>query len=229
MELSEPTIALVHPCTCMIAGPTGCGKTRFVARLLLSEKMICPKPNRIVWVYAEWQPIYEELKLKLNIEFSKNSVDSQLYDSFSPAEVNLLILDDQMTSTTNSQKKSMMQLFTQGSHHRNLTIFYIVQNLFDQGSMSRTISLNSQYMVLFKNPRDTAQVRYLAQQVYPTNIKFLVDSYADATKNSHTYLFLNLTQQCENWMRVSTLIFPEEETELYVPIDMFIPENIVYK
>jgi len=229
MELQQSPFQLKHPTTCLIAGPTGCGKTRFVARLLQSVGMITPTPGRIVWVYGEWQPTYDSLKATLSIEFRKNCLDAELYESFSPAENNVLILDDQMSSASISQRRSMLQLFTQGSHHRNLTIIYIVQNLFDQGSTSRTISLNSQYMVLFKNPRDSAQIRYLAAQVYPKNHIFLVDSYSDATRASHSYLVLNLTQDCEEWLRVSTLIFPGEDSEIYVPNDIQLPDELLYK
>ena len=172
MELQESSFQLKHPTTCLIAGPTGCGKTRFVARLLQSVGMITPTPGRIVWVYGEWQPTYDSLKATLSIEFRKNCLDAELYESFSPAENNVLILDDQMSNASISQRRSMLQLFTQGSHHRNLTIIYIVQNLFDQGSTSRTISLNSQYMVLFKNPRDSAQIRYLERRCIQRTTSF---------------------------------------------------------
>ena len=36
-------------------------------------------------------------------------------------------------------------------------MLYLVQNLFPKNKESRTISLNSQYMVVFKNPRDASQ------------------------------------------------------------------------
>ncbi len=84
-------------------------------------------------------------------------------------------------------------------------------------------------MVLFKNPRDSAQICYLAAQVYPKNHIFLVDSYSDATRASHSYLVLNLTQDCEEWLRVSTLIFPGEDSEIYVPNDIQLPDELLYK
>jgi hypothetical protein len=45
-------------------------------------------------------------------------------------------------------------LFTKKSHHRNISIMYIVQNLFHH----RTISLNAHYMVLFQNLTDVSQI-----------------------------------------------------------------------
>ena len=53
-----------HPFTCIVAGPTGCGKTTFVARLLRNAAaMIDPPPERITWYYGEWQAAYENLDI----------------------------------------------------------------------------------------------------------------------------------------------------------------------
>jgi hypothetical protein len=41
-------------------------------------------------------------------------------------------------------------------HHRNISVMYIVQNLFHRGKHHRTIGLNAHYMVVFKNPRDVS-------------------------------------------------------------------------
>ena len=228
-ENSSLILQLKHPTTCLVSGPTGCGKTIFVSRLLTSPGMISPKPSRIIWFYSEWQTIYSDISSKLNIEFVKNGNILQIYESLNSAVENLIILDDQMSSGDVAQKKQTVKLFTQGSHHRNLTVIYIVQNLFDQGSWSRTISLNSQYIVVFKNPRDSAQINYLAQQAYPRDSKFLVESYLDATQKPHSYLVINLTQECDQWMRVCTNIFPGEESQIYVENGCNLPENLVYK
>ena len=237
----DPLFQIHHPTTCLIAGPTGCGKTKFVSRLidslmLKTGAMIEPRPTRIIWVFSEWQSIYVELQgkkkeLGLGIEFVKftSANLNELYDTFSPSETNLIILDDLMSSSSTSQKKQILQLFTQGSHHRNLTIIYIVQNLFDQGPSSRAISLNAQYIVVFKNPRDSAQIGFLAQQAFPKNPKFLDEAYQDATRSPHTYLVLNLTQECEDWFRVVTQVFPGEDLEVYLQNEQVLPNDLLYK
>ena len=58
--------------------------------------------------------------------------------------------------------KRIADLFTKGSHHRNLSVIYIVQNIFHQGKEMRIISLNAHYIVLFKSPRDRQQISILA-------------------------------------------------------------------
>ena len=48
---------------------------------------------------------------------------------------NLIVFDDQMIDASND--KGIVSLFTRGSHHRNLSVIYIMQNLFHQRKGSR--------------------------------------------------------------------------------------------
>jgi len=75
----------------------------------------------------------------------------------------LTVLDDLMDSPYCTK---VSQLFTKGSHHRNISLGLITQNLLHQGPSSREISLNSKYIVVFKNPREKSQMVHLARQVY---------------------------------------------------------------
>jgi len=75
----------------------------------------------------------------------------------------------------------IVDLFTKGSHHKNLSVILILQNLFHQERGQRDISLNANYIVIFKNPRDCAQIRHLARQVYPDDPKFVEETYYDAS------------------------------------------------
>jgi hypothetical protein len=62
------------------------------------------------------------------------------------------------------------KIFTKASHHMNLSVIFLSQNLFLQGRQTRTISLNSQFIAIFKNPRDRAQFSYLSIQIYVLSI-----------------------------------------------------------
>jgi hypothetical protein len=81
----------------------------------------------------------------------------------------------------------MCDLFTKGSHHRNVSVILIIQNLFHQGRFCRDISLNAKYLVLLKNVRDKQQFSYLARQVYPEHSDSLYRAYLDATTETHGY------------------------------------------
>ena len=58
------------------------------------------------------------------------------------------------------------KLFIKKSHHCNTSIIYLERNLFPKEKENRTMNLNVQYMVLFKNPRDATQVSHLTKQMY---------------------------------------------------------------
>ena len=81
-------------------------------------------------------------------------------------------------------------LFTNGKH-LSLSVVFVSQNLFYNGKKCRTISLNSTYIVTFKNPRDQSQIHHLACQMFPSKSKFLQVAYEDATKDPYGYLFLD--------------------------------------
>jgi hypothetical protein len=73
----------------------------------------------------------------------------------------------------------------EGSHHGNISVACIMKNAFSRGKKNRTISINSQYVVLFKNPRDQLVPMTFARQMYPNNIKKFMNKYTEATKRPY--------------------------------------------
>ena len=118
-----------------------------------------------------------------------------IYDSLEPSDRNLLIVEDQMSEA--KYTTLLANLFTKGSHHRNVTILYLVQNMFDQGIISRTVSLNSHYTAVFRNLRDQSQFRTMACQILPKNSDWLIDAYADAIVRPFGYLVIDNSPQCD--------------------------------
>ena len=101
------------------------------------------------------------MKTMAGIEFNQGFPE----DIDEPTQRNLIVLDDLMAQS--GKDKRIADLFTKGSHHRNLSVIYIVQNIFHQGKEMRNISLNAHYIVLFKSPKDRQQISILARQVNP--------------------------------------------------------------
>ena len=67
-----------------------------------------------------------------HIEFFKGIPTALEQDSyFDVNKRNLIAFDDQMIDA--SKDKRIVNLFIRDSHHRNLSVIYIVQNLFHQG------------------------------------------------------------------------------------------------
>jgi hypothetical protein len=198
-----------HPFTCLVSGPTQSGKTHFVFELIKNiGYMISPVPTKVIWCFGQYQEQFAELPDFVELSDGLGGIENV-------CEKSLIIIDDLMQEAGNAQDVS--NLFTKGSHHRDLSVILIVQNLFHQGKIMRTISLNSHYMVLFKNPRDGGQVRYLGSQLFPGQVKYFVDAYKQATSRPHGYLFLDLTQSRSDRQRVMSDILPDEEGYYYVP------------
>ena len=198
-----------HPFTCIVAGPTGCGKTTFVARLLRNApSMINPAPEHVTWYYGEWQSAYE------NLDIPNVRLEQGLPTVFDTGKRNVVVLDDLMAETDGR----VTDLFTKKSHHSNTSVIYLVQNLFPKHKESRTISLNAQYMVVFKNPRDASQVTHLAKQMYPGCVKFVQDAFKDATSVPYVYLLVDLKQDTPEDMRLRIIILPDDTVQyVYVP------------
>ncbi|XP_071581967.1 uncharacterized protein [Temnothorax nylanderi] len=215
-----------HPWTSIVCGPTGCGKTIFVKTFLRQlSHMSDVRFERVLFYYAEWQEAYRHLqydareeavpKKKNIIEFHEGLPRPEDY-SADPLSPKLVIIDDLMRESSSCD--AIVDLFTKDSHHKNLSVILISQNLFHHGRGQRDISLNANYIVVFKNPRDRAQIRHLARQVFPNDPKFLEEAYYDATSRPHGYLLLDLKQSTPDEYRFRTCIFPDDTAHfVYVP------------
>lgn len=73
------------------------------------------------------------------------------------------------------------------------------------------MSLNSNYMVLFRNPRDATQISVLGSQMFPGRQKFLRSAFEDATSRPYGYLLLDLKAATPDALRVRTNVFPGEQ------------------
>lgn len=211
-----------HPSKTLISGPSSAGKTVFVKNFLkyideLSDTVF----DRIMFYYSEWQPAYKELGD--NIEFHEGLPKSSDYND--DPRPKLMIIDDLMReSSTGTGGSVVADLFSKGSHHHSLSIMFITQNLFHRGQ--REISLNSNYIVVFKNPRDMSQIQFLARQVCPENPLYVKEAYLDATRHAHSYLLFDLCQKTPDNCRLRACIFPfDPHHYVYVPRKHFKTAN----
>ena len=176
--------------------------------------MIDGAPENIIWCYGIYQPAYDEMLTSIpNITFVEG-VPSDLDFMIDPNIRNLVVLDDMMQELSNEKK--ITNLFTKGCHHRNLSMIFIVQNLFHRGKELRDMSLNCHYLVLFKSPRDSSQVTHLAKQMFPGHTKYMQEAFQDATSRSYEYLLCDLKPETSTDFRLRTNVFPGETQYAYV-------------
>lgn len=202
-----PIIFLQHPFSMLLCGPSGSGKSFWVYQLLKRKDMINPPPKRIIWSYKRFQPLYKDIKREVpNIEFMEGLPPNLECDSFCDTQYpTLFIVDDLMSDATTSN--NICDIFVEGSHHRNISIICLLQNMYYKGKEMRTMSLNTHYLTVFKNPRDKQQISVLARQMYPTNPSYLLEEFERATKRAHGYLLIDLKQNTPENQRLWSDIF----------------------
>lgn len=195
-----------------MAGPSGCGKTFFITQLVrLCRQRVSPPIDRVVYVYQQHQSAFDQLS-------QESPVPIQFVESLDLVEGGIdncfLIIDDFMGDRL--IEKKVADYFIKKSHHQNTSVAYMVQNVFHSSPQHRTISLNSHYIWIGKNPRSADQILRLALQVFPKKHAFLREAYEDATKEAYGYLFLDFKQTTANEHRVRTHVLAEEPI-VYVP------------
>jgi hypothetical protein len=195
------------PFTCMVSGPTMSGKSSFVRKLIKFSNVMQPQPERIIWCFDYFQEEFREMK---GVEFHEGLPDLSILDG----KRVLIIIDDLMSETDDRVTK----IFTKGAHHKNASVIYITQNIFNKGKENRNISLNTQYLVLFKNLRDLSQIIHLGRQIFPDkgSTKYFKESFVDATNKPYGYLLVDLRTTTPNELRLRTNIFPGEDTLVYL-------------
>ena len=201
-EVAE--LQFVHPFSMVVNGPSGCGKTEWIKQFIDSD-MIQNGPDRILWCYSKWQDSYSLMR---GVEFVEGLSGLAQLDT---SQRTLVILDDLMTD----MDKRVMDLFVRGRHN-NFSVIFVTHNIFYKSPALRTIKLNTNFLVLFKNPCDTSQIMSLGRQMFPGHGKHWAESYKDATGRLYGYLLIDNRPQTPDNQRLRTQIFPDEDQIMYV-------------
>ena len=215
----EHSLVPIAPCTSLcLSGATFSGKTKWVYRFLkhLHGMYVSDPPKKVLYCYGVYQDLFDEMERVIpNLTMHEGLPSSGVLETFADGQHGLIVLDDLMQQVL--VRPDMELLFTQGCHHRHLSVIFITQNLYSQGKCARTIMLNTGYLILFKNVRDASQLNTLGRQLFPGRGGLLVDAYRDVMKTPYGYLVVDMTPQGRDDLRLRTHIFPGEEPLVYVP------------
>ena len=158
------------------------------------------------YCYGSWQKGFDPLK-KAGVRFHEGIPDSDALPQWFP-KGGVLFLDDLMDEGGND--KRMLDLFTKHSHHRNITVIYLCQDLFPNGKFAKTISRNAHYIVAFKNPRDQLGMRNLLLQSFPTRWQEVMETYRKVTDRPFGYMLLDLHPTSQDDQRILSHVLKEE-------------------
>ena len=210
------------PANILIAGRTGSGKTQLVYQILKhATLMFETEPQSIIYCYNVYQkPLFDEMKHDIDqLQFCEGLPDREKLHEWNKLcpEAKVIVLDDLLQKA--SASNDIVDLFCVLSSHMNYTVLFLVQNLFGDSKRLRTISLNSHYVIIFKNPRHQQQVQILGSQIFPKQTDFFMSSYMKAVSSrSYGYLLIDIHPRANSLYALRTNILPNETTIVYRPV-----------
>ena len=198
-----------HMFSMLVVGPSQCGKTHFVEKILTENCIHYPSTKRkhIDWYYNQWQPRYKSLQSALGdaIQFTQGLPDlSEDLHEISPKCNNILVFDDLMAQATDSPVLS--KLFTQG-RHRNASVILLLQNMFPKGQFNTDISRNAQYLVLFRSPSDRKQIDIIAERIFAKDRPQFMSVYGKVTAKPYGYVLIDNQPKTTSEKQVVSEVF----------------------
>jgi len=165
---------------------------------ILKEGLIEPFPRHINYMYSVEQPFMKtwdgpKINFIQGLDFSHVQSNS------------ILVIDDLILDNN----KDVAKTFILGSHHRQISVFFLTQNLFPRDDLFRLMSLNCHYFVLFQNQRNYRQVLTLARQAFTDDVHRVVNAYKRASTHPRGFIILtfnplitkNLSVITDYWLK----------------------------
>ena len=173
-----------------VAGPSSCGKTIFSCDTIQNWPLISRQAfHAIIYCWNKWQPKYEDMRQLVTHWVKDDESMISKIKSIARGQPVLIIFDDAIKSESLPE---IANLFMIGGRHSNMSMMFLTQRMFDSDKSFMQISRNSDYFVVFKNPRDASEIGRLAQQLTPGK-RSLLGIYEEATRDPFSYLFIDLT------------------------------------
>ena len=222
----ESLVKFPSPTTIMVCGPTGSGKTFLTKQILENaDGMFMEKPCKIIICYDTWQPMFDQLMTNLKeVTFHQGLPNEEQFREWSDIDGHkILVVDDCMAEGVNST--DLMKMFCVSSHHNNITVMFLVQNIFQKGKVMRTLSLNTHFFLIFRSLRNKLQIETLARQIFVRNMSYFREAYEQSTSQRYSYLLIDISPHPPQvhikgntpLPPLRTRILPGEDTIVYVP------------
>ena len=204
-------MSIIHPATIIIAGGTGSGKTVFTRALLENSSCVfqnLPLTPKVVWCYGIDQPGLNKQLRNAVVRYQEGMIDEESLRKLSP---DIVVIDDMMSEK--SDDKFTHNLFTKISHHCNVTVIFITQNLYEKGQCK--MKRNAHYLVMMRNPSDKSQLTTLGRQLFPRKrslLEHFYEAYDDATSRKYGYLFIDVSPNSYEKEKLKTNILPDPKS-----------------
>ena len=183
----------------IISGPTGSGKTQFILEII-RQRLINPfDPKNIYYMYKVEQGFMNTWSEKEETEI--HFIRGLNFDEVDMTEPSMLIIDDLMLSAD----RETVEMFILGSHHKQVSLFYITQSLFHNDDQYRLMSNNAHYYVIFNNKRNACQINHLARQIFiGKEQQRIINAYKRISRMNYGFMILSFAQEIPDELAVIT-------------------------
>ncbi len=170
----------------VITGPSKCGKTTALVRIILNPHLHFAEipPTRWIIVYKYWQKAYEELRDQLGngaVTFihgwRNNLLEGVGITARNETDPPIgLILDDLCENLASDP--GALSMFSGGAHHYSLFLVYMTQFLYFNNEIQRQAMRQASHLICYDNVKHRSGLKTLSQQIFQ-NSSFLPEAMAN--------------------------------------------------
>lgn len=219
--------------TCVL-GSTNTGKTTLVARILENWENVTTSPPPPIWqviiVFEHHQPLYDRIINAVRSKYpgvkerwmwgwdESAMSDSNLFQNSEGGQT-VLIIDDSLHKLNKSN--AFVNICRGGSHHSNISVFLIAQDLTAIGNELRGAIRNMKYVIITQPASHT--INYLKRNLFPQSNLNYVQAFEFAKQHAqnpdYPYLVLSNVSGCPVDRSVFTGMLDGEEGFVFAPAD----------
>ena len=144
LDLHNVVLPLQHPFMMTICGPTQSGKTHKIVEVIDNiDKVIQPTPDKLLYLYTAEQPSYDKIKEIIRDKATTSTLKTCEFIDCTKGiptiadikpklgDATLKVLDDLMVlaMTTKENSDNLNNLASRDSHHLNISVMFVCQNL----------------------------------------------------------------------------------------------------
>lgn len=207
-----------HPTQMLIGGPTKSGKTTLLMRLLRERGQMFSHPfEKIYWFYKMENSIRQARQEFPEINYVEGHVSNKFVEGLDIDSHKMLIMDDMQELVANSKSlEALMNIFTRDSHHKNLTVIFLVQDLFMKNM--HKVARQCENVIAMSNGSSGSNIMNMGRRQFgPGTAPFIKWALTQVRlQSTHGYLCLSSGAGISPCESCKTFIFPGEPNTFFV-------------
>jgi hypothetical protein len=173
----------------IVVGPSGSGKTSLVLGLLKDLHCVFePGIERVF--FCSTTPISDitcPVPVHVQDTFPDHTIFAQPHS--------LVIIDDFQEQL--SKNSDAIALSSKIAHHNNCTLIYLLQSMYTERSVTRSLFLNSQYIIILGCQRSVGQIKNFLMRMFPNNWSKVLKGFESMVQESFSHVLFDMHPRTE--------------------------------